>query len=129
MKQAGDILVIDDDFTSRYLVKSLLTMLGVSGQILTATNGREALALFKERSEAGHFTKLVLLDLVMPEADGFDFLDGLASLEQVNRMGTKIAVLSYYGSRNFRERASLYSINAYFQKPLTEEKLHEVLDF
>lgn len=129
MKQAGDILVIDDDFTSRYLVQSLLTTLGVSGQILTARNGHEALTLLKQRSSAGYFTKLVLLDLVMPGSDGFAFLDGLAELEQTNLLGTKIAILSYYGSRLYRERASLYPINAYFQKPLTAEKLHEVLEF
>jgi len=127
MKQVSSVLVIDDDYTSRFLVRNLLATMGIGDQVITATNGLEALELLKERCDTAHFPELVLLDIKMPKSDGFHFLEGFSKLAHANLDNTKVAILSYYGSRKLRERAMLYPVSAYFQKPLTEEKLQSVL--
>jgi signal transduction histidine kinase/DNA-binding response OmpR family regulator len=67
------ILVVDDDPSTRDLLRSVLTKDGWSVQ--TAENGR--IALERVRSVR---PGLVLLDLMMPEMDGFTFLEEFRQL-------------------------------------------------
>ncbi|MCA9973511.1 MAG: response regulator transcription factor [Anaerolineales bacterium] len=64
---AKTILVVDDKESLRTLVKSYLTQEGF--RVATAGNGREA--LFVARQEK---PDLILLDLMMPELGGYDFI-------------------------------------------------------
>jgi CheY-like chemotaxis protein len=66
----GPVLVVDDDEDQRALVSRLLIKEG--REVVTAANGQEALDRLAERRPA-----LILLDLMMPVMDGFDFLDAL----------------------------------------------------
>lgn len=61
------ILVVDDAESLRTMVKSYLTQEGY--RVVTAANGREA--LFVTRQER---PDLILLDLMMPELGGFEFI-------------------------------------------------------
>jgi hypothetical protein len=61
----------DDDPTALRLMADTLTEAGFS--VALATNGREALAAMRARP-----TSLLLLDLVMPEMNGFEVLEHLA---------------------------------------------------
>ena len=65
------ILVVDDMESLRTMVKSYLTQEGF--RVVTAANGREA--LFVTRQER---PDLVILDLMMPELGGFDFINAYA---------------------------------------------------
>lgn len=66
------VLMIDDEPVCRYLVRRLLP--GGAFEIVEAATGAEGLARLHEYSP-----DVVLLDLNMPEMDGFAFLDRLAS--------------------------------------------------
>jgi DNA-binding response OmpR family regulator len=60
------VLIVEDDADIRDFMEFLL---GASGyETMTATNGKEALHLMRERRPC-----MVLLDLMMPIMDGFDF--------------------------------------------------------
>lgn len=61
------ILVVDDEERLRMLLQSYLRQEGF--EVVTATNGREA--LFMARQEE---PDLIILDLMMPEMDGFSFM-------------------------------------------------------
>lgn len=67
---AGPVLVVDDDGDQVSLVSRMLVKEG--REVMTAANGKEALARLDERKPS-----LILLDLMMPVMDGFDFLDAL----------------------------------------------------
>jgi CheY-like chemotaxis protein len=60
-------LVVEDNLTDREMMRRLLV--GEGWEVTVAVNGREALDRLK--SEHPH---LILLDLMMPEMDGFEFL-------------------------------------------------------
>ncbi len=63
----GSVLVIDDDADTREWLRR--TLIGEGWEVMTAQNGRAALdALRIGRPD------LILLDLIMPEMDGFEFL-------------------------------------------------------
>jgi DNA-binding response OmpR family regulator len=61
------ILVVDDKASMRRLVQDYLTEQGF--RVVTAANGREA--LFAARHEK---PDLILLDIMMPEMDGYEFI-------------------------------------------------------
>jgi len=69
-RSAGPILLVEDDAPTRSLLGRTLTKAGWA--VTEAENGRVAL----ERVAATR-PSLVLLDLMMPEMDGFEFLDVL----------------------------------------------------
>ena len=67
---AGPVLVVEDDAPTRALLRRALTKAGWT--VADAENGRVALERIADARPA-----LVLLDLMMPEMDGFEFLDAL----------------------------------------------------
>ena len=68
MKKPGSILVVDDDLINRLVLSTNLQ--GQGYEVATAENGRQALEML-----AGQPFDVVLLDLVMPELDGFQVLE------------------------------------------------------
>jgi adenylate cyclase len=60
-------LVVEDDLNAREMLRRLLV--GEGWKVSVASNGREALDVLTTE------TNLILLDLMMPEMDGFEFLD------------------------------------------------------
>ena len=66
--EGAQILVVDDDWKSRDMLRRTLVKEGWT--VAEASNGREAMSLL-ERSRPA----LVLLDLMMPEMDGFELLE------------------------------------------------------
>lgn len=68
------VLVVDDDSFMREFVSSQLQDLGITS-IATASDGRRAIAAV---DQAVRRPDVIVLDLVMPGADGFQLLAGLA---------------------------------------------------
>ncbi len=81
-RTSGRILVVDDNAGNRDMLSRRLEREGYS--VDTAANGREAL----EKLEAGVFD-LVLLDIVMPELDGFAVLQSI----RANQRWKEVAVI------------------------------------
>jgi signal transduction histidine kinase len=75
--ERGAILVVDDDETNREVLARRLAREGYAS-VVTAANGRQALDLLHER----HFD-LVLLDILMPELNGYEVLEHLKSDERL----------------------------------------------
>jgi CheY-like chemotaxis protein len=71
VRDGARVVVIDDDLDMLELVKNELSLAG-NYQVITACNGREGLARIAERRP-----DLVILDLMMPEVDGFGVLEQL----------------------------------------------------
>jgi CheY-like chemotaxis protein/HAMP domain-containing protein len=70
MTAAGEILVVEDNPVNRKLLVATLSAQGYS--VTPAVNGREALE--KLRNGRARRFDVVLLDIVMPEMDGYDTL-------------------------------------------------------
>ena len=66
--QSGSVLVVDDDPINRELVCDLLKKAGVT--VCEAKNGRVAIEMVEINRPC-----MILLDLMMPEMDGFEFVD------------------------------------------------------
>jgi two-component system cell cycle response regulator len=68
MASTGTILVVDDDLLNRLVLSTNLQEQGY--EVATAENGRQALGILSRQP-----FDVVLLDLVMPELDGFQVLE------------------------------------------------------
>ena len=69
LSRDGPILVVEDDLATRETIRNTIEKMGVA--VVEVTNGREALSWLSEHP----LPALILLDLIMPEMDGFEFLD------------------------------------------------------
>jgi CheY-like chemotaxis protein len=87
-----DVLVVDDDDDVRGVVEQLLEQQGYSA--LSATNGKEALELLRRTANV---PALILLDLMMPQMDGWEFLV-LLRMEDVRLRRVPIVIMSAHPS-------------------------------
>ena len=71
------ILVVDDEINIRELIKEFLEEEG-NFQIITASNGREALELFQKHSRE---IAIIMSDIKMPLMDGLELLRELRAIE------------------------------------------------
>ncbi|QGJ70982.1 Hypothetical protein PBC10988_26850 [Planctomycetales bacterium 10988] len=68
--EESTVLVVEDDANSREVITRRLSKAG--WQVVQAANGRQGLAALEQVKPS-----LVLLDLIMPELDGFEFVERL----------------------------------------------------
>lgn len=131
MKKLSGILLIDDDPTTNYLHKKLLESYKVSNQILTARDGEEAIQLINnyiETHDEEKLPQLIFVDIDMPFMDGFQFLEEYRNLDFPKKESVVVAVLTSSISQRDKRRAGEFPIDAYFVKPLTKEKVMELLE-
>ena len=74
----GIILIVEDDDDTREVMDRTLDRIGWTTR--TAANGREALDVMEELEDQGEIPTLILLDLMMPEMDGFQFVAALQTI-------------------------------------------------
>jgi CheY-like chemotaxis protein len=107
--RSGGILVVDDDSRLR---ESIVLMLRDAGyRALGAANGREALQLAEEESPS-----LILLDLMMPVMDGWQFLSERAQ----HRAAREAAVVLLSGMAFIRDAPG---VAGFLTKPIRTEPL------
>jgi CheY-like chemotaxis protein len=78
-RREAPVLVVDDDATIRELLRRILE--GEGYAVMEAENGKVALERLGEREPGA-----ILLDLMMPQMDGFEFLDALRARERWHRI-------------------------------------------
>ena len=111
------VLVVDDAPRVRDALTTLLDTAGDVEVVGTAANGREAV----ERAQELH-PDVVLMDLEMPEMDGF------ASTELITSAGlAPVVVLSIHGDPTSRARAFAAGASAYLEKCGRPDELVQAL--
>lgn len=106
------ILIVDDLEKNISLMVLLLTHAGYS--VLTASSGKEGIEI-----AAREHPDLILLDIQMPEMDGFDTLRALLADEATRDI--PVVGISAYASPATRERAIRMGMAGFFEKPINRE--------
>jgi CheY-like chemotaxis protein len=112
------ILVVDDDHEVREAIAEVLADYGYV--ITTASNGREALA----RLHAGERPKVILLDLMMPFMDGFQF----RAVQKAQPDLSDIPVVVLTAHHDVSNVAARLGVAAGLRKPFELTTLLETLD-
>jgi CheY-like chemotaxis protein len=137
MKEAADmldlVLLVDDDDTTNYLNRRLLTDMQVAKEILVLKNGREAIdylskACGKAPDASNKCPDLIFLDIKMPTMDGFEFL------EEYQRLGLDagdhVIILMLTSSASFYDLERIKSfkkVKKHYSKALTNHDVREIL--
>lgn len=122
MANRKTVLVVDDD---PEIVAMLSTRLEARGyQILTASDGKEALAEAKRRRPA-----LIVLDVMMPGKSGWEVARALKQDPVTDAI--KVIMLTAIGEQVNEMTSPLYGADAHFDKPFDfvalESKIAELL--
>jgi len=114
------VLVVEDDVRNVFALTSLLEPKGVRVEI--ARNGREAVDILG-RSQASEATRvdLVLMDIMMPEMDGFTAMREVRKRPEWQKL--PIIALTAKAMRDDQEKCLAAGANDYIAKPLDVEKL------
>jgi CheY-like chemotaxis protein len=122
-------LLIDDDETTNFLNQSLLKRMAVTDTILVAGNGQEALDLLQDHcgpADSPTCPALILLDLKMPLMNGFEFLQAYAQRPPTASPAVIIILTTSLNPRDVEQLQHL-PIHGYLTKPLTREKINQVI--
>ena len=106
------ILIADDDKNIRLLFKAVLE--GAGYQTLTAENGREALEIMEHQH-----IDLVVLDIMMPQMDGYEFTRTLRDADN----NLPILMVSAKQLPVDRRQGFLVGTDDYMTKPIDEEEM------
>jgi putative two-component system response regulator len=110
----GSILIIDDDLSAQKSVESLLMNNGYD--LLFASNGFDGLRLaFKEEPD------LILLDVMMPEMNGFEVCDRLRSSTELAEV--PILMISALDDRDSRLAGLQAGVDDFISKPFDRNEL------
>ncbi len=115
------VLLAEDNAVNRKVVTSLLEKRG--HQVLVTTNGKEALAALKNDT-----FDLVLMDVQMPEMDGFEATRLIRLSEQGTAFHQRIIALTAYAMSGDRARCLEAGMDGYLTKPLSALALDQVLE-
>lgn len=116
------ILVVDDDILNRTILVKLLGNLCY--QAVAAESGREALLLLAQSR-----FDLVLMDLQMPECDGYTTTEMIRSPEnRALQPDIPVIALTADSSTGIEERCLATGMNDYLSKPVKPEFLRSVIN-
>ncbi|MBI4944921.1 MAG: response regulator [Bacteroidetes bacterium] len=120
-------LLIDDSETDNFLNSIILRNNNICDVIYTATNVDLALRLFQALSPVTR-PQLILLDMELPEKNGFNFIEAFEKLPKDITEGIKISIVSAHLQRHewlfpLRNQHKHPYIFKVIEKPLTFEKL------
>lgn len=122
------VLLIDDERFINQISAQMLVKEGVRAEdIVHAANGREALDYLRT-CNTRNFPNLILLDINMPEMDGWEFIRVFAESDFRWKANTEVYVLSSSHSDSDLVRFSTHQhIRGYYNKPLTRQKVNQLL--
>jgi PAS domain S-box-containing protein len=113
------ILVAEDEETNFYYLNALLIR-ETGAKILHAKNGREAIEIFRANPDI----RLILMDIKMPEIDGFE---ATRQIKLINK-NVRIIAITAYAMSGDEDRILAAGCDGYLSKPINKKSLLEKID-
>jgi CheY-like chemotaxis protein len=113
------VLLVDDDARNIFALSSVLERRGMT--VLTATTGREAIELVESRPDLA----IVLMDIMMPEMDGYQTIGAIREKPDFRRL--PIVALTAKAMKGDREKCLDAGASDYLAKPVNTEQLLSAL--
>lgn len=118
MSGSKRIFVVEDDLHIR---ESLTEVLEIEGfDVFSAVNGQDALDILR----SGQKADLILLDLMMPVKDGFQF----KAEQEVDPLIQKIPVIIMSANGNMSAKKELGTVKEFLKKPIDLDALLETIN-
>ena len=109
------VLLVDDDARNIFALSSVLERRGM--RVLTATTGKEAIEILQAKPEVS----IALMDIMMPEMDGYETMQEIRRDEKLRRL--PIIALTAKAMKGDREKCVSAGASDYLAKPVNTEQL------
>ncbi|MGW1029791.1 HAMP domain-containing protein [Streptomyces sp. NPDC002577] len=114
------VLIVDDDIRNVFALTSVLEQNGLS--VLYAENGREGIEVLEQHDDV----TVVLMDIMMPEMDGYATTTAIRRMPQF--AGLPIIALTAKAMKGDREKAIESGASDYVTKPVDPDHLLSVME-
>jgi CheY-like chemotaxis protein len=115
------VLVAEDNAVNQILARRLLEKRGF--QVSVVGDGRSALAAMQDQ----HFD-LVIMDVQMPDMDGFEATAAIRRQEQSTGDHVPIVAMTAHALKGDQERCLAMGMDAYISKPVRQEELYATIE-
>jgi len=109
------VLIVDDDVRNVFALTSVFERHGM--EVLFAENGRDGLEALKRNRDVS----LVLMDIMMPEMDGYEATRAVRSMPEFERL--PILALTAKAMKGDREKSIVSGASDYITKPVDVDQL------
>lgn len=113
------VLIVDDDMRNVFAISSFIEQYGM--KVIIARNGREGI----EKLKATPAVNLVLMDIMMPEMDGYEAMRQIRKDHRFARL--PIIALTAKAMKDDRQKCIAAGANEYLTKPFDTAKLLSLL--
>lgn len=120
MNMSNRILIIEDNETSALLIQTIIEE-NIEYQVDIVNNGKEALSYFDENNPP----RLVLLDVMLPDIDGFSILNKIRANPQTKNL--PVIIVSAKDRTEDFILAKKNGANEYITKPIEIEDFYRVI--
>ena len=115
------VLLVEDDEVSRKLAIILLKKSGFD--VIIAENGKQAVGIYEKEP-----LDLILMDINMPEMDGFTATMKIREMEKQANLHTHIIAMTAYAQKGDREKVLEFGMDDYISKPINFKEFNETID-
>jgi two-component system sensor histidine kinase/response regulator len=114
------VLLAEDNIVNQRVVRGVLEKQGHN--VVVASNGREALEALKQ-----HTFDLVLMDVQMPQMDGFEATRAIRKSEMLTKAHIPIIALTAHAMKGDQDRCIAAGMDAYLSKPIHAAELFKIV--
>lgn len=119
MTDKGKILYVEDNFDNRMLIRRVLMAEGYA--VIEATNANDAIKMIESEKP-----DLILMDINMPEVDGYTLTARIKSTPGMSRI--PIVAVTANVMRGDREKSLEAGCDGYIQKPIDIDTLTQQVE-
>ncbi len=124
------VMLVDDNSVDNIISKRLIEITRTAQEIITKNSVRDALNYLKDnKNNKDKIPSLIFLDIIMPQADGFIFLNEFENMPHLVKEKAKIVVLSCTeNQQDLNKITNNDLIHRFIPKPLTDTRLYEIAE-
>jgi CheY-like chemotaxis protein len=122
--KTGRILIVENNSINQLVGRRLLEGRGYT--VVVANNGREALAILDEAAFVGF--DCVLMDLQMPEMDGFECTAIIRDKERLTGSRLPIIAMTAYATQEHETRCLAAGMDGYLSKPFKPAEFFDLVE-
>lgn len=122
-KSTKKVLIAEDQVINMKIVQQLIQKKGI--EVLVAENGKIALDMY---NKMGNEIGMILMDVQMPEMDGYTATEEIRKLEAKIKTHVPIVAMTAFAMKGDKEKCLAAGMDHYITKPIKPDELYGVIE-
>lgn len=122
----NELFLVDDDKVVNLIHSKVIRKSGAAQKVTAFDNAKAALETLKDllRTRPEELPEIILLDINMPDMDGWEFLEEFEQFQLPMQYKCKVIIVSSSVDPRDKERSKKYkTVSDFISKPLTAERM------